>query len=108
VLAGRKRKDKVGRTKDERENSKYEGNTFVLGPSYFIVILHSRDARRGDLVVACDGAAEACGVRLGMPWAEAAALMEHGHSERGGHSPPYILPHDAAGDLAELARLAER
>src|SRR6476469_5546794 len=102
VLAARKRKDKVRRTKDEKGKSKYEVNSFVLGPSYFVLILHSRDPQRRDLVVACNGAAEACGVRLGMPLAEAAALAEHGHSnERGGHGPPYILPHDRAADFKE-------
>jgi protein ImuB len=66
-------------------------------------------------VVACNAAAVECGVRLRMPLAEAAALAERGDSNaRGGHSPPYkdahpaIVPHDPAGDLAELARLAER
>src|SRR3954471_19678031 len=59
------------------------------------ILLHSRDSRRGGLVVACNAAAVDCGVRLGMPLAEAAALVEHRVSGgRGGHSPPYLLPHD--------------
>jgi protein ImuB len=63
-------------------------------------ILHARDSRRGDLVVACNPAAHNRGVRLKMPLAEAAALAEHGGQ-------CLILPHDPAADLAALARLAE-
>jgi len=64
------------------------------------IVLHARDARRGDLVVVCNAGAIERGVRAGMPLAEAAALAEHGGQ-------CLILPHDPAADLKELARLAE-
>ena len=64
------------------------------------LILHARDPRRGELVVAMNAAAHQCGVRVAMPLAEAAALA----SRAGKH---YVLPHDPAADLAALARLAE-
>src|SRR5262245_42368084 len=76
-------------------------SAFRIPHSALAVILHSRDPRRGDLVVACNAAAGECGVRLGMPLAEAAVL-----TERGGEC--LTLPHDRATDLADLARLAER
>src|SRR2546430_1789499 len=83
------------------------------------LLLHARDSRRGDMVVACNAAAHERGVRLMMPLTEAAALAQHSgdscrvgcaHQNRGhgGQSPPYILPHDPAADLAALACLAER
>ena len=64
------------------------------------ILLHARDPRHGDLVVACNTAAQERGVRLMMPLAEAAALAQHDGDCR-------ILPHDGAADLAALARLAE-
>jgi protein ImuB len=71
-------------------------------------ILHARDPRRGELVVACNPAATAHGVRLGMPLAEASTLV----SRDVPHQPDAsaracILPHDPAADLAALAKLAE-
>src|SRR5262245_41588100 len=65
------------------------------------ILLHARDPRRGELIVACNEAAKARGVRVGMPLAEAEALAGHGGGEC------CIWPHDAAGDLAALANLAE-
>jgi protein ImuB len=64
------------------------------------VLLHARDPRRGDLIVACNAAAGQCGVRLQMPLAEAAALAQR-------HGECLILPHDPAADLAALATLAQ-
>jgi protein ImuB len=64
------------------------------------VLLHSRDPRRGDLVVACNAAAVDRGVRLQMPLAEAAALAQR-------HGKCLIFPHDPAADLAALATLAQ-
>ncbi len=40
------------------------------------IVLHARDARRGRRVVCCSAAAEASGVRVDMPLAEATALAE--------------------------------
>jgi protein ImuB len=94
-LRGELKKAKVRRTKDEGSDN------FVLRPSSFALILHARDPRRGDVVAVCDAAADERGVRVGMPLAEAAALARHGGK-------CLIWPHDPAGDLAELARLAER
>jgi protein ImuB len=94
------------------------------------LLLHARDPRRGLLVVACNAAAGASGVRLGMPLAEAATLVEqsirrakilpnrrgisrgHASCERSGtgvltHPARHIFPHDPAADLAALAGLAE-
>jgi protein ImuB len=64
------------------------------------ILLHSRDPRRGELVVACNQAAIERGVRLQMPLAEAAALAQHGGE-------CIIQPHDPTADLAALAHLAE-
>lgn len=64
------------------------------------ILLHARDPRRGELVVACNQAAMGRGVRLQMPLAEAAALAQHGGE-------CWILPHDPDADLNALARLAE-
>jgi len=64
------------------------------------ILLHFRDPRRGELVVACNQAAIERGVRLQMPLAEATALAQHGGECT-------IRPHDPATDLAALARLAE-
>jgi hypothetical protein len=95
------------------------------------VVLHARDARRGELVVACNKAARQLGVRQEMPLAEAAALLVgwamptstteklvHPTASVGTAHPtalvgtahptaPLIEPHDLAADLAALARLAE-
>jgi protein ImuB len=74
------------------------------------LILHARDPRRGELVVATDAAASACGVRPGQPLAEAAALVAaqrtDNHTDKLA-SECQILPHDPAADLAALAKLAE-
>ena len=72
----------------------------LMHPTHTPILLHARDPRRGELVVACSDAALARGVRLNMPLAEAAAL-----AQRGGAC--VIQPHDPAADLAALARLAE-
>jgi protein ImuB len=69
-------------------------------------ILHARDPRRGELVVACNSPARERGVALGMPLAEAAALA--GHASHPSEARVHILPHDPEADLAALARLAER
>src|SRR5690348_4496727 len=68
--------------------------------SAFPILLHSRDPRRGEIVVACNQAAMERGARLQMPLAEAAALAQH-------DGECVIRPHDPAADLAALARLAE-
>jgi hypothetical protein len=85
---------------------------FCILSSVFPVLLHARDPRRGEVVVACNQAAIERGVRVAMPLAEAAALAcrvgcAHQDKRDGGQSPPYIWPHDPAADLAALARLAE-
>ena len=64
------------------------------------LILHDRDARRGQLVSACNRAAWDRGVRSRMPLVEAAVLL-------GRRNECYFLPADEAADLAALARLAE-
>jgi protein ImuB len=64
------------------------------------IILHARDARRGELVTACNATAHQAGVRRGMPLAEAATLAARGAESQ-------ILPAQPAADLAALARLAE-
>ena len=69
------------------------------------LLLHARDPRRGELITACNNAAEQCGVRLGMPLAEATALA--GVKNDGTRSVPTTLPHDSAADQAALAQLAE-
>src|SRR5262245_29839971 len=68
--------------------------------SAFPILLHARDPRRGEVVVACNQAAMQRGARLGMPLAEAAALVQH-------EGECLILPREPAADLAALARLAE-
>ena len=95
VLAGRKKKDEGRRTKDE-VRSVFRTSSFVFRP----LLLHARDPRRGDVVVAANSAACERGVRLNMPLAEAAALAQHGGE-------CCIEPHHPEADLAELARLAE-
>src|SRR6185369_15613803 len=89
-LGGREIQNSEFRIQNFRKRPTKENHSaFCILHSAFPILLHSRDARRGDLVVACNAAAGNCGVRLGMPLAEAAALAGHGHwSERGGHSPP--------------------
>ena len=73
-----------------------------------LIILHARDPRRGELVIACHRAArERGGTQPGMPLAEAVALAKHGSYQAGGRAKVHILPHDPAADLAALARLAE-
>lgn len=63
-------------------------------------MLFARDARRGELVVACSLTAQAAGVRIGMPLAEATALIER-------RGPWTALAHDPAADQAALQNLAE-
>src|SRR4051794_33871187 len=72
------------------------------GISPAAIILHARDPRRGNCVVACSQEALACGVRLGMPLAEAATLASRARRE----DKLIVLPHDPATDLAALASLA--
>jgi protein ImuB len=69
------------------------------------LLLHARDPRRGELVMACNAAARERGVRLGMPLAEAAALA--GKKVDGARDPAILERHDPATDLAALAHLAE-
>ena len=64
------------------------------------LLLHARDPRRGELVIACNTAAGNCGVRPDMPLAEASTL-----ANRGGKC--LVLPHDPAADLVALAQMAE-
>lgn len=61
------------------------------------LVLHHRDARRGQLVAHCNAAAAQRGVRIGMPLAEATTL-----------APGVVFPADDAADLAALAKLAEQ
>jgi protein ImuB len=76
------------------------------GSSPTAIILHARDPRRGNRVVACSQEAFAVGVRLGMPLAEAVTLAS-----------PFlarcedefaVFAHDPAADLAALALLAKK
>jgi protein ImuB len=81
-------------------------SAFCILHSAFPIILHARDPRRGDLVVACNSAARERGVRLGVPLAEASALASHASDSL--EANVHIQPHDPGADLAALARLAER
>jgi protein ImuB len=74
------------------------------GISPAALIFHARDPRRGNCVVACSQEALACGVRLGMPLAEAATLASRAQRE---DDKFLVLLHDPAADLAALASLAE-
>jgi len=111
-LAARKFQNSEFRIQNS-ENSVANHSAFCILNSAFPALLHARDPRRGDLVVACNQAAMERGVRLRMPLAEAAALVNrvgcaHQSTEYGGQSPPYIWPHDPTADLTALARLAEQ
>src|SRR5438552_13101150 len=76
-LAARKsQKSEVRSQKPENAVSDY--SAFCVLNSALPILLHSRDPRRGDLVVACNQPAIERGVRLQMPLAEAAALAQHG------------------------------
>jgi len=106
----------AARKKGEGRRTKGESKSFVISTSSFVLILHARDPRRGDLVAAANDTAHERGVRLGMPLAEAAALIDKYEGQRtkdetqnkiGHQLRPLILPHDPAADLAALARLAE-
>src|SRR5438128_114160 len=80
------------------------------GSSPPALILHARDPRRGNCVAASSQEALACGVRLGMPLAEAAALASRArHVFDSGlrEDRLIIILHDPAADLAALASLAE-
>lgn len=80
------------------------------GISPAALILHARDPRRGNCVVACSQESLACGVRLGMPLAEAATLASRARRVPGSglrEDKFAILLHDPAADLAALASLAE-
>lgn len=59
------------------------------------LILHARDAKRGQIVASCNAAAWKCGVRPTMPLAEATAIARCA-----------VRPADDDGDLAALAKLA--
>src|SRR5213082_849167 len=61
------------------------------------LLLHRRDPRRGERVVACCELAHRAGVRAGMSLAEAADLL----------GPGVACPDEPAEDLAALGRLAE-
>jgi protein ImuB len=65
------------------------------------VVLHARDPHRGLCVAACSAAARRGGVRLGMPLAEAAALLA---PAPGGLQ---VAAHDRHGDRDALDRLVE-
>ena len=85
------------------------------------IVLHLRDPRRGQCVAACSSAARRQGVRIGMPLAEATALLQNhvGHNnhnpkrKRGSHlslanaSGFNIDSYDPTGDLENLRQLAE-
>lgn len=60
------------------------------------VVLHRRDPRRGEQVVAACRRAREAGVRVGVPLAEAVTMVEAA-----------ACPYDPAADLAGLGRLAE-
>lgn len=64
--------------------------------------LAGRDPRRGEIIAACDPAAQALGVRCGMPLAEAQALLRRAtHGAR-----LQIAPYNAEADRAALEELA--
>jgi protein ImuB len=78
------------------------------------ILLYARDPRRGELVVTCSRAAHVCGVRPGMPLAEAGSLAQRIRSRHtpcavihGTRGVPTTYLHDPAADLAALAKLAE-
>lgn len=62
------------------------------------IVLHARDARRGELVAYYNQAAARRGVRPGMPLAEAAALAGRG----------CLVSTDPAADVAALSEMAQR
>jgi protein ImuB len=62
-----------------------------------VIILHDRDPRRGQYVVACSRAAYRLGVRLGMSLTEAATFDSEAH----------IASHDPSADAEALAALAQ-
>ena len=75
------------------------------------LLLYARDPRRGELIVTCSRAAHACGVRPGMPLAEAEALAARAgqvfnQSSKSGQVKNLSYLHDPAADLAALAKLA--
>ena len=81
------------------------------------ILIYTRDSRRGECLVTCSRVAYACGVRPGMPLAEAEALVSRAISSRhtpcavnsnGTRSVPTTYLYDPAADLAALARLAEQ
>src|SRR3954451_1920102 len=61
------------------------------------LVLHRRDARRGERVVACCELASRAGVRPGMSLAEAGDLL----------GPGVACPDEPAEDLAALGKMAE-
>ena len=63
------------------------------------LILHARDPRRGQVVVAINRVARKLRVRRSMSLAEATALV-------GRNAGCYVFPADAAADEMALARLA--
>jgi protein ImuB len=72
------------------------------------VVLHARDARRGQCVAACSAAARTHGARVGMPLAEATALLERSRVEGGGSRAGFhIETHDPQADREALLQLAE-
>ena len=94
-----------------------------------VIILHTRDPRRGQCVVACSRAAYRCGVRPGMPLAEAVVsgttcgrtlpvtatrpvamvspAASRATSESGVPLEPYVAAHDPQADEHVLEQLAE-
>jgi protein ImuB len=73
------------------------------------VVLHQRDARRGELVRACSAAACQLGIQPGMPLAEAAALGRPAESRAvESAEPPHFAPHDPHRDRQALIDLALR
>src|SRR3954452_17043647 len=95
LLAEREVQNSELRTQNS-ENAITNPSAGCVANSLLPILLHARDPRRGDLIVACNTAAHERGVRLRMPLAEAAALVAcrvgsaHHAQYFGGHSPPHI------------------
>ncbi len=70
------------------------------------VILHHRDARRGQLVCHCSTAARKLGIRPPMPLAEAEALLQHASSKSS--QPTHVDEHQPQADFDEMEQLAMR
>lgn len=82
----------------------------LYGPAFDPSTRAAGGARaRGERVVACSQAAWKCGVRLGMPLAEAQALVRHEAAQTAAAaSEPHFERHAPEADWEALRRLAEQ